>query len=278
MRTTLDPRRQPFLNDHRIDGTAVLPGVMGIEAFAEVAWLLAPGWHVAAVEDVDFLAPVKFYRDEPRTLTLRATIRREGAELLAVCALEAERLLPGSDEPQRTTHFTASVRLALTPSAPQHADPVEEAGAEVSAKDIYGLYFHGPAYQVVSSAWSLDGGDAARLADGLPANHDPAGLPTVVGPRLVELCFQAAGLWEAAKYGRLALPGHVDQVVLLADPAQASRPLYAITRPDGDHFDCAVVDARGEVVVRVDGYRTIPLPGDLAGDIRRPLAAVISDS
>ena len=36
VRTTLDPVRQPFLDDHRIDGTAVLPGVMGIEAFAEV--------------------------------------------------------------------------------------------------------------------------------------------------------------------------------------------------------------------------------------------------
>ena len=97
VRTTLDPKHQPFLNDHRIDGTAVLPGVMGIEAFAEVARLLAPSWQVAAVEDVEFLAPVKFYRDEPRTLTIRATIRRDGRDLIAVCAVEGERLLPGSD-------------------------------------------------------------------------------------------------------------------------------------------------------------------------------------
>ena len=37
VQTTLDPTAQPFLDDHRIDGTAVLPGVMGMEAFAEVA-------------------------------------------------------------------------------------------------------------------------------------------------------------------------------------------------------------------------------------------------
>ena len=68
-RVTLDPAEQPFLDDHRIDGTPVLPGVMGMEAFAEVGALLAPpGLRVAAVEDVAFLAPVKFYRDEPRTL------------------------------------------------------------------------------------------------------------------------------------------------------------------------------------------------------------------
>ncbi len=34
---TLDPEVQAFLYDHRIDGTPVLPGVMGIEVFAEAA-------------------------------------------------------------------------------------------------------------------------------------------------------------------------------------------------------------------------------------------------
>ena len=41
-RVTLDPAQQAFLGDHRIDGTPVLPGVMGMEAFAEVASLVAP--------------------------------------------------------------------------------------------------------------------------------------------------------------------------------------------------------------------------------------------
>ena len=61
--TTLDPAIQPFLHDHQIDGTPVLPGVMGIEAFAEAALCLLPGWHVEAIEDVNFLAPFKFYQE-----------------------------------------------------------------------------------------------------------------------------------------------------------------------------------------------------------------------
>ena len=72
METTLDPKVQPFLYDHRIDGTPVLPGVMGIEAFAEAAQCVHPGWHVEAVEEVNFLSPFKFYRDEPRTVTVQA--------------------------------------------------------------------------------------------------------------------------------------------------------------------------------------------------------------
>ena len=43
-----------------------------MEAFAEVARLLVPDWHVVAEEDVDFLTPVKFYRGEPRTVTITA--------------------------------------------------------------------------------------------------------------------------------------------------------------------------------------------------------------
>ncbi|HYN44129.1 MAG TPA: SDR family oxidoreductase, partial [Thermoanaerobaculia bacterium] len=46
--TELDPKAQPFLFDHRIDGTPVLPGVMGIEAFAEAAAALVPGFRVVA--------------------------------------------------------------------------------------------------------------------------------------------------------------------------------------------------------------------------------------
>ena len=50
VQTTLDPKEQPFLFDHQIDGTPVLPGVMGIEGFAEAAGLLLPDHRVVAVE------------------------------------------------------------------------------------------------------------------------------------------------------------------------------------------------------------------------------------
>ncbi len=79
-----------------------------MEAFAEAARLLVPDWHVVGVEDVDFRAPVKFYRDEPRTLTVTALLRPDGADLLAECRLTADRVLPGSDAPQRTVHFTGA--------------------------------------------------------------------------------------------------------------------------------------------------------------------------
>jgi NAD(P)-dependent dehydrogenase (short-subunit alcohol dehydrogenase family)/acyl carrier protein len=85
--TTLDPGAQPFLDDHRIDGTPVLPGVMGIEAFVETARMLHPDLVVTAVEDVEFLTPFKFYRDEPRTMTIEARFTAVGEGIAARCTL-----------------------------------------------------------------------------------------------------------------------------------------------------------------------------------------------
>ena len=118
--TTLDPGVQPFLYDHQIEGTPVLPGVMGIEAFAEAALRVLPGWHVDAVEDVNFLAPFKFYKSEPRTMTIEAEFHPEGDAVVADCRLTGRRMLPNQAEPQITTHFTARVRL--TQQAPVAVD------------------------------------------------------------------------------------------------------------------------------------------------------------
>jgi hypothetical protein len=269
--------RQPFLNDHRIDGTAVLPGVMGIEGFAEVARLLVPGRQVASVEDMEFLAPLKFCRDEPRTVTIRATLRRDGHDLLADCTLEAERVLPGSAAPQVTTHFTGKVRLSSSAPGPERDTAVAEPARTVASEDVYRLYFHGPAYQVVSSMWQQNGGTAARISGTLPDDHVPMTAPTITGPRLVELCFQTAGLGEAAQHGRLALPRHVDRVRILTDTTKVTGALYAVARESGEDFDCSVLDSDGNVVVRVEGYRTVALPGSVPDDVRAGLVTAPSE-
>src|SRR5262249_1704319 len=142
----LDPAAQPFLSDHRIDGVPVLPGVMGIEAFAELATVVLPGWNVVGIEDVNFLAPFKFYRGEPRTLTLEATFRSDGDSIVASCRLDGIRTLAAQSAPQRTVHFTARVRLARqAPAATQAVVTRARRGEQVRASEIYGVYFHGPA-------------------------------------------------------------------------------------------------------------------------------------
>jgi NAD(P)-dependent dehydrogenase (short-subunit alcohol dehydrogenase family) len=277
--TELDPSRQAFLDDHRIDGTPVLPGVMGMEGFAEAAHALLHEWHVSALEDVHLQAPFKFYRDEPRTLELRALLCDGGdGTILADCRLIGRRALPGKGE-QETVHFTGRARLTKAPPAmpPEREGPSTEAreGGEVDRDAVYRVYFHGPAYQVLDSAWRIDGDVVGRLAQNLPPAHEPPGRPTEISPRLIELCFQTAGVWELGRFGRMGLPTHVDRVVRFEGADERGR-LFAVVHPrDGDVVDAEVMDETGRVRVRLEGYRTIALPGGLDPEALDPIRAAM---
>ena len=260
--TEVDPTVQPFLHDHQIDGTPVLPGVMGVEAFAEVALSMLPGWHIDAVENVDFLAPFKFYRSEPRTITVQSQIYSRNSIPVAQCKLIGRRTLANQTEPVLTTHFTGSVRLTREHPGPRRDTRlVSPHGSVIEAGDIYRVYFHGPAYQVLQRAWWNGIRMVGLLSEHLPENHRPSTQPTVLNPRLIELCFQTAGLWELATQGRMGLPLHIDQVRAWPVPDQFGNQLFAVVTPiPEDGFDSQIVDAAGNVYMQVSGYRTVAVP------------------
>jgi acyl transferase domain-containing protein len=277
--TTLDPKVQPFLFDHQIDGAPVLPGVMGIEAFAEAALCMLPGWHVEAVENVDYLAPFKFYRNQPRTVVVETVVHPEDDSMIADCRLIGRRQLPNQSEPHSTTHFTAKVRL--TKQKPRLAgSPIlgSPTGSVVEAKDIYRLYFHGPSYQVVERAWWDGSRIVALMANGLPPNQQPPELVTSAPPRLVELCFQAAGIWEMVVQGRMGLPLHIDRVSVLRAPEPAEGRLYAVVTPDREtgNFDAEVVNTAGKRYLQLSGYRTVALPNAVDPESLRAFQTLLS--
>ncbi|HEX6383744.1 MAG TPA: SDR family NAD(P)-dependent oxidoreductase, partial [Anaerolineae bacterium] len=269
--TILDPKIQPFLYDHAMDGTPLLPGVMGTEAFAELASTLAPDYTVAAVTHEQFQAPFKFYRMEPQTLYLSATATpTNNGDLLVHTVLKSVRKLaqPGLPD-QEKVHFTADVHLTCTPTeepakVTDLSFPAE--GERVNAEDIYRIYFHGPAYQVLE--WVQVDGDQGigLMAENLPPNTDPADAASLIAPRLIELCFQTAGIWEMKNKGVLALPLAIQSVTAYrqAEAADGKR-LYALVKAvnDGQRFNAQVVDEIGNVYVALSGYRTVQLPGKI---------------
>ena len=231
-----------------------------------------------AIEDVDFLRPFKFYRDEPRTLRISATFVRDGDDVVARCRLDASRTLPGRDEPEVTTHFTGRVRLAAAPPAEATGQaPGDPSGPSVGQGPVYEVLFHGPAYQVVDDVWRDGSAILGRYAEGLVPGHHPDSQPTVTDPRLVELCFQTAAVAALAEHGLLALPAHVDRVVVLGHPAEPAGRLAAATAEGaGGGVDAEVLDGEGRVFVRLEGYRTIELPQAVDEALLAPLRAVAS--
>jgi NAD(P)-dependent dehydrogenase (short-subunit alcohol dehydrogenase family)/acyl carrier protein len=267
--TTLDPKVQPFLNDHRIEGIPVLPGVMGIEAFAEAASAMLPGWRVEAVEDMRFIAPFKFYRDEPRVVAVRAVFRPDADGVAVECELIGEREIQG--KMQRTVHFTGKVTMTRDPSAAMSGDAArmnECATAAIEAAQIYKVYFHGPAYQVLNRVWSSDGNWIGEVNGALPPNHWPVESPLLALPRSIELCFQTAGIAEIATENRMGLPEAVDRIEF----HRAGEPqgtMYAIVTG----LDAQIIDSTGTIYLTLTGYRTTALPGTVELSNARVLVA-----
>lgn len=259
--SVLDPTIQPFLLDHRIDGTPVLPGVMGVETFAEAAVSILPEWRVDSIDDIEFSSPFKFYRNEPRKVSINVRFKMNNGQLRVACSLNGIRMLPGKSESQVTSHFTGNV--LLTNSLRQQKPPVRKVVVPVEpvveAKSIYQIYFHGPAYQVIGKAWRDGETMVARIADLLPPNHVPTDRPTVLDPRVLELCLQTAGLWELTVHSRLGLPRHIDHVKFWRTQREPGVALYAVVSPDERHgaFNVEVIDATGDLYCEVSGYRTV---------------------
>ena len=117
------------------------------------------------------------------------------------------------------------------------------------------------------------------MAKGLPDNHHPSDLPTLMAPRLIELCFQTAGVWEMGVQGRMGLPQHIDRVSLLArDPERAESRLYAVVTPNprNGSFDAEVVDAKGNRYLQLGGYRTVEIPNAVDAERLKALQAAMS--
>ena len=118
------------------------------------------------------------------------------------------------------------------------------------------------------------------MAKGLPANHLPSELPTLMAPRLIELCFQTAGLWEMGAQGRMGLPQHIDRVssLLLPAPESADTRLYAVVTSDPARgsFDAEVVDAKGNRYLQLSGYRTVAVPSAVDAERLKALQAAMS--
>lgn len=117
-----------------------------------------------------------------------------------------------------------------------------------------------------------------EIAKKLPTHHQPPERPTLIAPRLIELCFQTAGIWELGVQGRMGLPQHINQVRLLREPDRAAGRLYALVTPNLDQgsFDAEVVDTAGNRYVQLSGYRTVALPNVLEAELLKPLQVAMS--
>jgi hypothetical protein len=103
----------------------------------------------------------------------------------------------------------------------------------------------------------------ALMAHDLGPNTEPANAESIMAPRLLELCFQSAALWNSKVTDGGAIPLGFEAVSAFRQPAEAEgRRLYCVckTHNDGESFDAQVVDEAGSVFVTLKSYLTVSRP------------------
>ena len=282
----MDPEHLSFLRDHALNGIPVLPGVVGIEGFSiaakHIASVLASGsrdFEIDHLENIQFLVPLKFYGNKPRTFYWHAIALRNPGALTVDVSLESDLKRYGG-QIDHVIHFQGRVYLT-------QSQPVAEVVAlppkwtkkpSLHAEEIYRLFFHGPTFQVLDAAQTSRHTLLGKFNKQLISKEELAN-PLSVTPLLIELCFQTAALWEAGKTGTLALPHSVGSLKTYPHLINGVS-LFAEVKPiDSDGkitFDARVVDERGNVFVELRDYRTSPLPYPAEEETIAPLQAILN--
>ncbi|MFA6029319.1 MAG: SDR family NAD(P)-dependent oxidoreductase [Elusimicrobiota bacterium] len=250
----------PWLHDHSISGVPYIPGVMGIELFAESVARMT-GAPPKALAEVRFALPIKLLRGKPATV--RVDAKREGRE--SALAIESDFFnAAGVKLGAPRSHFQARISTAGGDGWKGLKKPAIPTGKELVAgkETIYTLNFHGPSFQVLAGMYEL--GEKQLLAlyrKPEKALWEKDGRTFVWNPLLIEAAFQTCGFRDLHFTKKLTLPDTVG-LVQVFDHGAPPEELYvhAVYRgEEGDKriYDAAVFDGQHRVWVRLADYRMI---------------------
>lgn len=165
----------PYLQDHVFQGEQLLPGVMGLEAMAQVAMALADKDFSPSFEQVEFLQPLVINNNEKVILRIAALMRKNNAvevvircnktnfltnHFRALCLFEENKC-----DNFEAIQVTASTRMAINPKT-----------------ELYGrLFFHSGRFVRVShynffNAWQCSAGIEPDLASNWFSRYLPQNL------------------------------------------------------------------------------------------------------
>jgi len=136
---TISCNSDPYLADHVFAGDMLLPGVLALEAAAQVACTLSEQREPPVFEQVAFLRPIVIPPEEAITIRVLGLVTAPG---VVDVAIRTDRTGYQAD------HFSVRCRFDVTPSA--HGRPMGFASKQVDLdpRTVYDrLLFHGAAFQ-----------------------------------------------------------------------------------------------------------------------------------
>ncbi|MCE7737292.1 MAG: acyltransferase domain-containing protein [Candidatus Heimdallarchaeota archaeon] len=259
---TISLERDSYLDDHRIEGKAVLPGVMGLETIAEMSRAIEDNT-VFHLHDVKFKSPVKLPHDKD----LELIISRE--DETSKYYLKSKFIGPdGKQLGDLREHFEMitinSNRTPGFPSTNKSNLELVKIASVMSSKQIYKLFFHGPSYQVIKKLNEVTEVSAISTFNRPKKTMFTDDSELEIDPLAIEAGFQTAGLHLMLTQKQMGLPSGIKQLTVfhLGNSPKYIIVQYLRTNDMYSYYDVDIVDEDGNVLIKMEEYEMIHT-GDL---------------
>lgn len=264
MKIELDPSH-PLLNDHRIDRAAVFPGAGGIEIMIKAAEILDPSVSEMVIQNVRFLKPLKIFKKEK--FVAEVDVFQVSDPMIKFSARISSSLLDKEGRPFGEPRLHHELSLGLDETADiDMQDHNWKHTVFVPEKEIYSVFFHGPAFRFLDYV-SVEGkgnGIRFRFKD---TKHRLDMFPDIV-PAAIETAFQAGAALGLESYGVIPLPVGVEKILILKRDGIPTHgvviPTNIISKPGTDvrtkiRFDGILTEADGTPVIFLKGFEMVEL-------------------
>ncbi len=257
--------QDPYLLDHSINGTPYVPGVMGLETFAEAS-AVVNGMPPKVLANVRFAVPIKLLRNKPAEVKIKAAPGPDGLEM----RMESDFVSPkGLRLGQTRTHFRAVSAADAASSWKPSMHPVlpKNRKYKADAQTIYKTYFHGPSFQVLDGILSVEKTSVLAVFKRPQAPLWKNGHQKLVfHPLVFEAMFQACG-WRDIQFDRaMALPDAVGAAIVYDHEPVDPETLFIYglfkgrTEDNRSLYDAWAFDAEFNLAAEIRDYAMIPTP------------------
>jgi len=252
-----------YLDQHRIDGVAVLPAAAATELMAEAARALWPGWKVSEVRDLRLIKGIEV-KEVGRVLHMIVTAPAYGSSDGFDVSV-AIRSDAGSG--RSIVHYRCGLRLEQQFQDGFKLDLPRHDQLQLTVAKAYDeLLFHGPCFQVIEAIDGLsDRGAAARVRSTHPSDWlaGPAAdqREWIFDPALIDGAAQMALLWARTLHGHSCLPARFARIARLRETLPARLRMAFENVPSADlHLVGANVyflDDADRVVMLIEGMECV---------------------
>lgn len=253
----VDRKTHPYLQDHNIKGTPVVPVALAIEWFARAARAFKPGLVLADLGDVKVLKGIPLQDFEHGRKWLQVHSRQLTNGDGAMVALELR-------DREGTVYYRATAKMAHQRAVPR-LDTAADLGLEGwGDRDVYDgeILFHGPDFQMIRTIDGIsDQGMTAEMGGVVDAGWPD---PWCTDPVAMDGGLQLALLWCRRMLGGASLPTSIEAVRTFTE-VPTTGPLRCTLKGRGAKGSKAVADvvftgADGAVVAELQGVETHLLP------------------